>query len=158
MNTKILNPFIDASVNVLKTELNAHIEQQDLVQEKGMLVSDDVTVIIGVTGGVEGQVFIGMNQKTAKGIISMMMGEELEEFDEIAKSGIAEIGNVILGHAASSLESNGYMCNISSPTLICKDGTMIHTINSKRISIPLMTQFGLFTIYVALREASNDED
>lgn len=158
MKVEFMNPFISAAISVLESEVGATIKKGRLALEAGDFMSQEVTVLIGVTGKVEGQVFYGMKEKTAKRIVSAMMGEELLVFDEFAQSGISELGNVITGKAGIGLEAAGFPCNLSPPTLILREGTNISTLNIKRILVPLITQYGEIVVHVGLRDADDEDE
>jgi chemotaxis protein CheX len=80
-----------------------------------------------------------------------MMGEQLAEFDELAQSGIAELGNVISGQAATRLSQTGVNVQISVPTLILGRGATISTLDFQRLVVPLETAMGTMEIHLALR-------
>jgi chemotaxis protein CheX len=82
-----------------------------------------------------------------------MMGQEFAEFDDLAQSGIAEIGNVITGRAAVLLAEAGFTSDLTPPMLLLGRGTMINTLDMQRLIIPLETEFGAIEIQVALKMA-----
>ena len=47
----------------------------------------------------------------AIGIFSAMMGEPVTELDDLGRSAIGELGNMITGQAAIMLEEAGYTCD-----------------------------------------------
>jgi chemotaxis protein CheX len=114
----------------------------------------DVAVMIGITGKARGIVLYGMTTDTAKHIVSKMMDQACDEFDALAQSGIAEMGNVITGLASRGLAEAGYPCNITPPTLIVGNNTTIGTLDIPRIALSITLQFGEIDIHVALREAA----
>jgi len=81
-----------------------------------------------------------------------MMGEELTEFNSLAQSGIAELGNVITGRASVKLSQAGYEATISPPTLIIGRGSQVSTLDFPRLVIPLSSEIGTITVHIALRE------
>jgi chemotaxis protein CheX len=85
-------------------------------------------------------------------MVSKMMGQEFTEFDNLAQSGVAELGNVITGRATVKLSQLGYNTNISPPTLIQGHGIQISTLDFGRIVVPLTTEFGVIEVHLALRE------
>ena len=95
MNVKFLNPFVDAAFEVLQKETHTEIKRGDLGLDKAPYVTDDVTCIIAMVGQIQGTVFYSMDKKTGVSLASEMMGEELTDFDNLAQSGIAELGNII---------------------------------------------------------------
>ncbi|MEW6650303.1 MAG: chemotaxis protein CheX, partial [Chloroflexota bacterium] len=115
MNVKFLNPFVEAAYEVLQAETGVQVERGELSLEQGMYITDDVTVILSLVGAVEGTVFYSLNKSSALRCASLMLGEPLDEFDGLAQSGIAEIGNVITGRASMKLSQSGFESNISTP-------------------------------------------
>lgn len=154
MKVEFINPFVAAAAQVLKQEVNADIKKGQISIEESAFTSQDVTVMIGVTGEVHGIVLYGLSEKTAKNIVSTMLDETVPIFDKMAGSAIAEMGNVITGLASGGLEKAGYICDIAPPTLITGRGVMISTLNIKRLRIPLETSLGDLEISCAL--ISND--
>jgi chemotaxis protein CheX len=155
MNVKFLNPFLEAIYEVLKTETGIEAKKGELQLDKGPYTTDDITVIIALVGSVEGMVFYSLTERTSIGLVSKMMGEELSEFDSLAQSGIAELGNVITGRASVKLSLAGYEATISPPTLIIGKGSQISTLDFPRLVVPLSSTLGTITVHIALREGIN---
>jgi chemotaxis protein CheX len=155
MNVKFLNPFIDAAVEVLFKETGYNFSRGDLGLEKTAYISDDATVIISLVGSVIGNVFYSMNLKSATRLASKMLGEPISEFNNLAQSGIAELGNVITGRASVKLSSAGFESTISPPTLLYGKGATISTLDYPRLVVPFFTEDIAFVIHLALREGFN---
>ena len=84
-------------------------------------------------------------------MVSRMMGQDFDEFDALAQSGIAEIGNVITGRAAVSLSEAGFPSDLAPPMLLVGRNTMISTLDVQRLVIPIETDLGKVEIQVALK-------
>jgi chemotaxis protein CheX len=82
-----------------------------------------------------------------------MMGQVFKEFDNLAQSGVAEMGNVITGRATVKLYEGGFSAMISPPTLIQGRDVTISTLDFARIIVPLVTEAGEIVIHLALRES-----
>jgi chemotaxis protein CheX len=163
MDAKLLNPFIQAAVEVLEAEVGAALSRGAISLQKSALTSDDITVLINLIGDVYGVVMYGMPMTTGLGMVSRIMGQEFTGLNPLAQSGIAELGNVISGKATVRFSDAGYHSNISTPTVLIGSGIKISTLDFPRIVVPLETQFGLFTAHLALREktpgiSSNPDD
>lgn len=156
MNAKFLNPFLDAAMGVLETEANLKMTRGDLRLDKEPYVTGDVTVIISMVGGVEGNVFYSLSMDTAIELASRMMGEQFEEFNYLVQSGIAELGNVITGRASVLLAQAGFVANISPPTLLTGKGAVISTLDYPRLVVPFNSSCGPIMIHLALREGRRD--
>ena len=152
MDAKLLNPFVQAAVEVLKVEVGATVSRGKISLQKSALTSDDITVLINLIGDVYGVVMYGMSMPTGLHMVSQIMGQEFAELNSLAQSGIAELGNVMSGKATVRFSEAGYHSNISTPTVLIGSGIQISTLDFPRIVVPLETQSGLFTAHLALRE------
>lgn len=156
MKVEFINPFIKAATEVLKAEAGLEvIKKGQLAIETSAFTSQDVTVMIGVTGKIMGIVLYGMSEKTAKNIVSHILHENIAVYDNMVESAIAEMGNVITGIASAELEKAGYPSVITPPTVISGRGVIISTIDIKRLVIPLITAAGEIVISVALVESQS---
>jgi len=154
MSLDFLNPFLKAATSVLASEVGAHVDRGTVTLANTGRTPHDVTVLLSVVGDIQGIVLYSMDIGMALAMVSRMLGEKCEEFDELAQSGIAEMGNVITGVVTTYLAEAGYRCSISVPTLVIGKGTMLSTLGFKRMVIPLTTELGLMSIHIALREDS----
>lgn len=152
MKAEFVNPFVSAAFQVLQTETRCDVQKGGVTLQDSPLVSDEVTVLIGVVGRAQGLVLFGMTEKTAKSLVAAMTGEVVPVFDSMAESAVAELGNVITGLASGELERAGYPCKIAPPSVVAGKGTSISTLSIKRLVIPLGTRLGDMTVHVALRE------
>jgi chemotaxis protein CheX len=106
-------------------------------------------------GQISGVVLLGMSKTTALTIISQILDQSFDEFDELARSGVGELGNVIVGLASTKLNHIGYRVEISVPTIIEGKGTLISTADFSRVVVPIETSVGELKLDLALREISN---
>ncbi len=157
MDAKLLNPFIQAAVEVLEAEVGATIARGEISLQKSSLTSDDVTVLINLVGDVYGVVMYGLHTDTCLKLVSKVMGQEFTELNSLAQSGMAEMGNVISGRATTKFSEAGYKSDISTPTVLHGNGVEISTLDFPRIVVPLGTQFGILTVHLALREKKAGE-
>jgi chemotaxis protein CheX len=153
MNVNFLNPFVEAMIEVIQIETQVNMTRGDLSLEKTPYLTDDITVIIALVGMVSGNVLYSMSSHTAVTLASHMLGEKLDSFDNLAQSGIAELGNVITGRASVKLSEAGYESTISPPTLVVGKGIMISTLDRPRLIVPFSSEFGSVVINLALRES-----
>lgn len=151
MKVEFVNPFIQAAREVLESELSAEARRGDLRLEKSALTTDEVTTLVGVAGTVSGVVMYSMSEATALGIVSRVMGQRFDTFDELAQSGIGELGNVITGRAGVLLSEAGFPSNITPPALVIGRGTMVTTLDLNRLVFPLETDVGPLEIQIVLK-------
>ena len=153
MKVEFINPFIQAAREVLESELGSEAERGNLRLEKSAFTTDEVTAVVGVTGTVSGMVLYSMSEATAIGIVSRLMGQQFGALDDLAQSGIGELGNVITGRAGVLLSEAGYPSNISPPALVIGRGTMVTTLDLNRLVFPLETELGGLEVQVVLKAA-----
>ncbi|MCL5025273.1 MAG: chemotaxis protein CheX [Chloroflexi bacterium] len=150
MEAGIVNRFIQSAQSVLQAEIGSPIGVGQVSVQIVPYTSQDVTVFVGIAGSIRGVVLLGMSEDAAKALVSRLMGQEVEALDELAQSGVAEMGNVIAGAAATSLYDDGHSCKITPPAVIIGNGTTISTLNVRRLVIPLSTPCGVVEMQLAL--------
>ena len=154
MRAEFINPFLQAATEVLESELGSAPRRGAVGLQRSAYTSDDVTAVVAVTGSIAGVVMFAMTEATARAMVSRMMGQDFEEFDALAQSGIAEIGNVITGRAAILLSEAGLPSDLAPPMLLVGRNTMISTLDVQRLVIPIETDLGKIEIQVALKFSS----
>ena len=81
-----------------------------------------VWIQIGLTGQMNGDIVFGLSETVALRIISAMMGGfVITEIDEMGKSAISELGNMISGNASTMLYNQGVHVDITPPKIVEKD-------------------------------------
>ena len=139
MNVEYINPFIEASQTVLKQTANIDAKIGNVTLKDSPYTSDSVVIIVGLTGKIRGQAVFSMSKKVALSVASAMMGGmTVTELDEISKSAISELTNMILGNAATILYSKGIGIEITPPSLVMGDNLQISSSKMKTICVPLM--------------------
>jgi len=71
----------------------------------------------------------------------MMMGCEVNELDDMALSAISELGNMIMGNAATIFSQNAKLIDITPPTAV-KGNVSFMTQGLTNIAMPLITAEG----------------
>lgn len=154
MKAGLVIPFVEPAYRFLQEELRVEVTRGQLRLESSKATSGEVNVAIGVAGEAEGTVLYSMSEKTAKQIASILIGEPVPVFGQLAESAIAEMGNIITAQAAAGLEDYGFQCNLTPPTVIAGKGVVISTVDIQRLVIPLELSVGFMGISVALRYLS----
>lgn len=155
MDVKFLVPFIKAAAEVLTTEVGGPIQRGEISLHRSGYTTNDVSVILSIVGRLQGVVVYGMSQATALAVVSQLIGQPFQEMDELAQSGIAEIGNVITGRASMLLAEAGYVTNISVPTLVLGKA-LISVLDFQRLVVPILFKHGQLEVHLALREVSDN--
>lgn len=156
MNVEHINPFIEASQSVLMMMTGKKPNLGQVYLRKSPFRSDNIAVIVGLTGKIRGQVIISLSKGSALSVASAMMGgAPVLEFDDISSSAISELANMIMGNAATLLASRGIGIEITPPSLLMGEKLMISQANMKTVSIPLgLDEGNIMEIDVALEVKS----
>lgn len=139
MNIEYINPFIEASQTVLKQIANIDAKLGKVYLKESPYSSENIVILVGLTGKIRGQAIFTMKKSLAMSIAStMMFGMPVTDFDEISKSAISELTNMILGNAATLLYNRGIHIDITPPSLLMGDNMSISSNKMKTICVPLI--------------------
>lgn len=137
INVEYINPFLMAASSIIKDICQIELKVGRPYVKSTEFADDSVVIMIGVTGEMRGQVMIALSyQKSLEIASKMMMGMPVTELDEMATSAISELGNMIMGNAATILSTKGIGVDITPPTL-CRGNLRISQSFTKNICIPL---------------------
>jgi len=120
MDANILNQFILATASVFEQVAGLKLDKEKVnVYDTGHKVKADVATIIGVSGTIKGQVIVTISEEIGMKFASaILMGEPVNEFNEMAESGVCEIANMIGGDAAQRLNKMNHVVDLTVPSVI----------------------------------------
>lgn len=151
INANHVNPFLIAAVKILKEacQIDAKIGKPSL---QGMQRTQDIFAInICVTGEMQGQAMIAFDSEVACDIASRMCMMPITEMDAMSQSAICELGNMIMGNAATVFSTQGTLIDITPPALI-KGDIMLSSMYSASICVPVTYEDNkLIEIQVAVK-------
>jgi len=151
MRVEFVNPFVSAAYTVFEAVMGNRPERGQIAIRAATFTTQQVTIVAGVNGQVNGTALYGMSVITAQKIASSMIGAEVNGLDEMAWSALSELGNMITGNAATLLSQNGYNLDITPPSVIKGVDVEVST-RVPALVVPLSTAFGRVEINVALEE------
>jgi len=139
MNVEYINPFIEASRAVLKQIAGIDVKLGSISLKNSPYASDNIVILVGLTGKIRGQAIFSMNKNVALTAASGMMGGlNLTELDEMSKSALSELTNMILGNTATLLYNRGVGVEITPPSFLMGENMQISPSKMKTICIPLL--------------------
>ncbi len=74
-----------------------------------------IYVTVGMLGDIPDSVVFGFSKELALGMVASMTGMEFEELDDMVCSAMAEVSNIVCGHAATELADLGFTTDITTP-------------------------------------------
>lgn len=153
MDVQYINPFISATVHVLKTMAHTEVNAGKPYLKKEKVATGDVSGLIGLTGDVSGTISVSFSEKSILCIVSAMFGEEVRALNDEIGDAVGEIANMISGQARQTLEGMGRPLQAAIPSVIMGRGHQItHITNHPVIAIPFETDNGGFTIEVSFEK------
>lgn len=152
MKRETVDVFVEATREVLQTELGCAVEHCEPYPCDKLYRVQDVTVLVGISGFMEGVVLLGTTLEVASAMASCMLGQPIAELDDVVYSAIAELGNVITGCASTKLAAMGHPMNISAPVTVQGSGSAINTFEIPRTGLAFLTPYGLLELQIALKQ------
>lgn len=151
MDASLINPFINATMNVLETMAFVKSEAGKPYLKKDSAAKGDVTGIIGLTGVADGTISVTFEENAILKVVSNMFGEPMTSLNHEVADAVGEITNMISGQARRELEGLGRVFEAAIPSVVTgKDHEVVHYGDGPIIAIPFRTEGGNFTIEVCL--------
>lgn len=138
MDVNNINPFIKSFTSVMPQLGFTEIKKGKLSLKDKDLVCSGIVVVVGIVGDIKGNIVYSLDIESAKKIAStMMMGQPVEEFNEISKSALSELSNMLTANAITIFSEQGVDVDISTPTLFEGRDISIKMSSKKVICIEL---------------------
>ena len=116
------------------------------------ITNSGVAVRVNFVKGLTGSVVYNMQEDTAKFIAStMMMGMPVNEFDELARSAISELSNMLTANATTNLTKLGFIADISTPNLMINKGAAMTLGDSQCLGVTMDEGGHLVDIMIAVK-------
>ena len=109
--------------------------------------------MLGITGRLHGQVLLVMSTNVACDIASkMMMGMPVDELNDMARSALGELMNMMMGNAMTNFSEMGILLDITPPTMLLSQNLDLNVGDSKMICVPLSYNGEHIELNVAIKE------
>ena len=149
MDAKLVNPIIDAFMEVMPQmgfpvprRLRVYLQDRNVI-------SNGVTVQIGFTKQMRGNVIYNMSEETAKFIAStMMLGVPVTKFGDLVQSAIREMCNMLTARAATHFTELGLDVDITTPQLTIGEDITTKISDSQYLNVEM--ELGSYRMDIAL--------
>ena len=156
MKAQWVNPFIANAISVIEQLANIKFEKTDLTVKEDTTPTNEVSIIIGITGFIQGQVVYSLKEHTAQRIAQAVRPNESVKVDsDFIESSIAEIANIITGRATIELSGEDKILLITPPSVVMGKDYSISFLKLKTISVSLGSRFGTIEVNIAIKENDN---
>lgn len=152
LNADIINPFLSSSMQMLKDVAQIETNLGKPVVKQAKFNKETVVIMIGITGEMKGQVMLAFPLNIACKVAGNMCMMEVTEMNDLSMSAICELGNMIMGNAATIFSTKGIGIDITPPT-ICIGDMIFTTSITQNIAIPLnVDDSAAIEVNVAVKE------
>ncbi|HAS74208.1 MAG TPA: chemotaxis protein CheX [Clostridiales bacterium UBA8960] len=153
MRVEYINAFIKASTEVLNNFVSDKFTVGKPFIRNNPFPTKEIVIILGITGDIKGQAVFSLTEEIAKKVASaMMMGMPVEEIDEMAKSALSELGNMIMGNSATLLFNAGMKIDITPPSLVKGTAIEITSAGMETICVPLVSTLGEIEFDIGIKK------
>ncbi|MBM7561082.1 chemotaxis protein CheX [Fusibacter tunisiensis] len=153
MKAEYVNAFIKASTEVLNNFVTDKFTVGRPSIRNNPYPTSEIVIILGITGDIKGQAVFSLSEEIAKTIASgMMMGMPVDEIDEMAKSALSELGNMIMGNSATLLFNLGVKIDITPPSLVKGQSIQISSSGIETICVPLVSPMGEIEFDIGIKK------
>jgi chemotaxis protein CheX len=149
MDSIYIEPFYNAVKRVFETMISVPFSIGKPFLKNGNEVPHEISSIIGLSGDVSGCVVISLSHAVAFQLVSALIGEEVNEFNEVCTDAIGEIANMITGNAKSGFP--GRHNAISLPSVVVGKHKVSYPSGIPIVTIPCTTDQGEMIIEVVLK-------
>ncbi len=152
MKEGYVNAFLTPPISVWEQKLKSQLELVGAELASPEFTTDDLTVIIGISGQLQGNVLYSFSQQTARAITSKMTGREITEYEGVVILAMCDIANAITRNAIIELSNAGAVCQVSPPIVIDPAGSKFSTVVGRQILVKFSSDLGPLHIRVSLTE------
>jgi len=119
MKEEYIQNYLNAAKSVLQSFTSNEVEFETIDARTSSRLNHDISIIIGFVGDYRGQAYLLMEKDAATTLTSMLAGGmEVTEIDELVKSAMGELGNMIMGNACTLFSQQGVSMDITPPSII----------------------------------------
>lgn len=150
MDPNYIKPFVLAVKRIFETMIMVPFSLGKPELKKGSEVPHEISSIIGLSGSVSGCVVISLSREVAFQLVASLIGEEVNELDEVCTDAIGEIANMVAGNAKTDFPIDD--TSISVPSVVVGKHKVTYPSGIPIITIPCNTDRGEMIIEIALKE------
>lgn len=119
MKTKYASIIIESFDTIIGSFTSKQIISVNIDYLSPKLAMQDILVMIGIIGDLNGQIYMSMNSKAGRFLTSELLGGmEIKEVDEMVFSAVSELCNMVMGNACSNIGFANRQIEITPPIVI----------------------------------------
>jgi len=115
MKMELIQPFINAADAVLSQALACPFKVADISMGEEAYQRHATAAMIEITGDIEGRVIFDVEDSTAMKVACFSAGMEMESDPQIIREAVAELANLVIGNAVTTLNDQGFSFRVHPP-------------------------------------------
>ncbi len=115
MKMELIQPFINAADAVLSQTLACSFDVADISMGQEAYRRHATAAMVEITGDIEGRVILDVEDSTAMKVACTSAGMEMEEDPQIIREAVAELANLVIGNAVTTLNDQGFHFRVHPP-------------------------------------------
>ena len=152
MKMELIQPFINAADAVLSETLASPVSVSDISMEEEAYQRHATAAMVEITGDIEGRVIFDIEDDVAFKVAAVISGCEVERDPDLLRETAAELANLVIGNAVTSLNDQGFHhFRVHPPTLLASEQGSKSSEDTEAVVLCLSTQSGSVFMNVALR-------
>ena len=157
MKKELITPFVDATLNVVKTMAQTEAVPGKPIQKVDSKTLGEITGIIGMAGDqLCGNMILSFQESTIVSIVNNMLMESYEGICDEVVDAVGELTNMITGGAKRILGESGYQFAMATPIVVVGANMEMKQLSpGPIISIPFETPSGKFWVDANLGKVSS---
>lgn len=143
--------LVEATQEIFDTMIMASVTAHPSLEEKVTNFEETVSSVVGLAGDFQGLVGVHCGEDVARSIAGEFLESEFDEVNEEVKDALCELANMLAGSIKTNLTQQDYNVQISIPSVIHGDYTMIIYSQAEWLMIPFEVDSGRFLVEVQLK-------
>lgn len=138
MKEEFIEPFYESIKFVLQESTGFEVTVEKAYPLHPPFSAKNVVILIGLIGSLKGQVFFTANIELVRRITAFMVeGIDTDDADDLSKSALSEISNMIVGHTTNTLCSKGINVDLTPPTILTGENLKFSTDKLEIVCVPI---------------------
>jgi len=151
MADEYIQNYLHAFESVLDSLIKSPIEFEIIDTRNISSLNHDMSVIMGFVGDFRGQVNFIMRKNVAMTLTSILAGGmEITEINELVKSAMGELANMIMGNACTRFSEQGVFMDITPPSIITGEDFQISNLSPTVCNDIILEGIGKICFDIAL--------
>jgi chemotaxis protein CheX len=115
MKMELIQPFINAADAVLSETLASPVSVSDISMEEEAYQRHATAAMVEITGDIEGRVIFDIEDEVALKVAAIISGCAVERDPDLLRETAAELANLVIGNAVTSLNDQGFHFKVHPP-------------------------------------------